>query len=722
MISMHAISGGGDAAKYFCEQNGQQAATDGRAEYYAQEDVRSSWGGSGAALAGYKIGGTVDKQDMIDVLDGKVRDITSDGYGGERQLGRTRIDENGERYVEHRSGWDFTFSSPKSVSIEAEVFDNKDARNAHEAGNTAAMDFLEKHAASARINGEHVQTGNLVIAKMEHSLSRNLDPDSHTHNLIANVTYHDGKAYSVSNEKLLDLRHTADVVAKNEEAHHLQKAGFQLEFDGKGNFEIAGYSREQIVGMSSRTEEIYSKLTEAGIDPERATFWEKKLVSLELRADKSAPDTPEQQREQWQEKAGELGISQAKTDEKFVYDKNAGNEAVEKAVRHLYERESAWNEKDLWKAAATFSEGRASYSQLEQAVADKERSGELVRREDGKYTSKEAIQDEKTMGEHLEGGKGSHQAVMTAREFDKALEKFEERKTAEQRAGGKQEARDTFLKETKESKGLDDLDAAKDKYFKALSDADNKPGFKLTDEQRQSAAMMLTGNDRFQGVQGLAGTGKTTMLEFVREAAESKGWKVEGFSNGAAQAQKMEQESGIKSTTTASHLIGHQKDMKAADLAQKALDSYKQNSTGNPFTRVKPDFKALEKGVSNGSVTKDFVKGEDGKTRVFYTDKKGTWTPGLHQTVTSNEKKNLIIGKVRYAEVKATGIKGLFGGKEIIRTDGGLKSTLAGVAREKLDARNGGLIAKAADKYLTRAEQWHKAGVWEGAAAKRRMI
>ncbi|MDP2197561.1 MAG: MobF family relaxase [Sulfurimicrobium sp.] len=281
MISMHAISGGGDAAKYFCEQNGQQAATDGRAEYYAQEDVRSSWGGSGAALAGYKIGGTVDKQDMIDVLDGKVRDITPEGYGEERQLGRTRIDENGERYVEHRSGWDFTFSSPKSVSIEAEVFDNKDARNAHEAGNTAAMGFLEKHAASARINGEHVQTGNLVIAKMEHSLSRNLDPDSHTHNLIANVTYHDGKAYSVSNEKLLDLRHTADVVAKNEEAHHLQKAGFQLEFDGKGNFEIAGYSREQIVGMSSRTEEIYSKLTEAGIDPERATFWEKKLVTAQ---------------------------------------------------------------------------------------------------------------------------------------------------------------------------------------------------------------------------------------------------------------------------------------------------------------------------------------------------------------------------------------------------------------------------------------------------------
>ena len=66
--------------------------------------------------------------------------------------------------------------------------------------------------------------------------------------------------------------------------------------------------------------------------------------------------------------------------------------------------------------------------------------------------------------------------------------------------------------------------------------------------------------------------GKTVSLEFIKEAAERKGWSIQGFSNGSKQAQTMAKDSGIESSTTASFLINHQKKMRDAELAEKALD------------------------------------------------------------------------------------------------------------------------------------------------------
>ncbi len=56
------------------------------------------------------------RQIFKDLLEGRVED---------QQLGRVRKDENGQSYIDHRAGIDLTFSAPKSVSIMAEVFENK---------------------------------------------------------------------------------------------------------------------------------------------------------------------------------------------------------------------------------------------------------------------------------------------------------------------------------------------------------------------------------------------------------------------------------------------------------------------------------------------------------------------------------------------------------------------------------------------------------------------
>ena len=56
----------------------------------------------------------------------------------------------------------------------------------------------------------------------------------------------------------------------------------------------------------------------------------------------------------------------------------------------------------------------------------------------------------------------------------------------------------------------------------------NSRGF-LNDSQKLAIREVLTSEDRVHGLQGLAGTGKTTTLEAIREGAEQSGYKVEGF-------------------------------------------------------------------------------------------------------------------------------------------------------------------------------------------------
>ncbi len=88
----------------------------------------------------------------------------------------------------------------------------------------------------------------------------------------------------------------------------------------------------------------------------------------------------------------------------------------------------------------------------------------------------------------------------------------------------------------------------------------------LNEAQRTAIREVLTSTDRVHGLQGLAGTGKTTTLASIREGAEQGGYKVEGFAP-ASQAAGQLREAGIEANTLQSFLV-RQKD---ADPASKHL-------------------------------------------------------------------------------------------------------------------------------------------------------
>jgi len=111
------------------------------------------------------------------------------------QPARTYENEYGKEItsVEHRAGWDATFSAPKSVSLTAHVGRDDRVREAHRESVRVALGELERYT-QARIGNVHAPetTGKFVAATFEHDTARPVDgyaaPQLHTHAVIFNVT------------------------------------------------------------------------------------------------------------------------------------------------------------------------------------------------------------------------------------------------------------------------------------------------------------------------------------------------------------------------------------------------------------------------------------------------------------------------------------------------------------------------------------------------------
>lgn len=175
MLSISSIKG--DAGYYSHEDN-----------YYASGSLDSRWMGEGAEKLGLK--GEVASADMDAVRQGKL----PDGSDLSRMV-------NGVN--KHRSGYDLTFSAPKSVSVMALVGEDRRFIEAHNRAVAVVMQEVEK-LVSARITEEGktetVLTGNMVAALYNHDTSRDLDPQLHTHALVFNATFADEKWRSLASD------------------------------------------------------------------------------------------------------------------------------------------------------------------------------------------------------------------------------------------------------------------------------------------------------------------------------------------------------------------------------------------------------------------------------------------------------------------------------------------------------------------------------------------
>jgi conjugative relaxase-like TrwC/TraI family protein len=249
-------------------------------DYYTKGgNEPSEWGGKLAADLG--LSGAVEPKLLRDLLAGKV---------GDQQLGRHRA--NGE--IQHHPGWDFAVNAPKSVSIMALVAGDERVLAAHELGVTAAISWLEeqaqlRHRAEGKI--VHETTGRLLVARFTEHGSRELDPHLHTHLVVLNMTNRqDGDPMaSLESRVMYGEQRVAGQIYRNALAFALREAGYQIDFDPRtGLFEIRGVPRELMENFSQRAEQIEDHAREHGLvgqKAQRASFYATRKAKVKIAYD-----------------------------------------------------------------------------------------------------------------------------------------------------------------------------------------------------------------------------------------------------------------------------------------------------------------------------------------------------------------------------------------------------------------------------------------------------
>ena len=236
--------------------------------YYAKNDPAhreaSRWHGEAAALLG--LHGTVKPKHFEAVLAGYVP-------GTDLRLGRPHDGEH-----QHRPGVDVTFSAPKSVSLEALVYAPPKTRarvvRAHDEAVQATLDFVETELLQTRSYDRQtgrrprVRADGMVAATFRHLASRNLDPQLHTHAVIANMTrgrdgdWRSAEFTSVERSKLL-----MGAYYRNELRTRLERIGYATVPTLVGRmpgFEIAGYQRPMLEAFSTRRRELLDYMARTG--------------------------------------------------------------------------------------------------------------------------------------------------------------------------------------------------------------------------------------------------------------------------------------------------------------------------------------------------------------------------------------------------------------------------------------------------------------------------
>ena len=221
--------------------------------YYARDDPghreASAWAGKGAEAL--RLSGPVDPDIFKAVLEGRVP-------GGPR-LGRPGKDGA----IAHRAGRDLTLSAPKSVSLAALVGGDGRIVDAHDRAVGRTLAWVEANVAETRMRdpetGRMVRTGGqkTVVATFRHDTSRNLDPQLHTHAVIANMVQGaDGKWRTMANEKLYASKMLIGALYRCELARELGTLGYGIEkTHADGRFEIAGVPRKVIDAFSTCRQE-----------------------------------------------------------------------------------------------------------------------------------------------------------------------------------------------------------------------------------------------------------------------------------------------------------------------------------------------------------------------------------------------------------------------------------------------------------------------------------
>jgi conjugative relaxase-like TrwC/TraI family protein len=488
--------------------------------YWSQRgEVRGEWQGRLADQFGLR--GPVSEQDFARLSQGQQPQT------GE-QLVRQRAsyqykDADGKsiRTMDHRAGWDATFSAPKSVSLTALVGGDNRVREAHREAVTATLQELERYT-QARIGGNHPAetTGKFIAAKFEHDTARPVDgyvaPQLHTHAVLFNITERDNsESRAIQPQNLFASQQFATAIYQSELTYRLRQLGYEITTGRSGAPEIKGYTQEYLDASSPRSQQIRAYLERTG-----KTGKEAAEIAAHSTRDRKAIHSTAEVMAAHRKLAAEFGhqaeeVVRAAHDRVQQPEQNVSADRSQERVRESltfardrnFEREAVVDERLLVRDALRRGMGEITYSQVRAHLESRMTVGEFQKVERAHNTP--------------------------ARQFTTARTVREEQEIMNRMRAGK-----------------DELAPALSQQQAVTFAAQHSH---LNQAQRRVIEDVLNSPDRVQGIQGVAGAGKTTTLSVIRQAIEAQGYSVEGFAP-TSRAAKQLREVGIEANTLQSFL------------------------------------------------------------------------------------------------------------------------------------------------------------------------
>jgi len=448
------------------------------------------------------------------------------------QVSRTYEGKNGKEVtsVEHRAGWDATFSAPKSVSITAFVGGDDRVRLAHRESVRAALTELERYT-QARIGNVHAPetTGKLAAATFEHDTARPVDgyaaPQLHTHAVIFNVTErHNGQTRSLQPHEIFVSQRYVTAVYRSELAMRLEKLGYELERGKHGQPEIKGYTKEYLEASSPRREQIKDHLREQGIDGAAAA-----QIAAHHTRDRKELLSQEEVLRRHRELAAQYGnqadrvVAQAQAHGQYQTREPeiSAQRAVTWARDHVFERSAVTDRRAILESALVRGMGETTYARIQQEFERRVRTGEFR--------------------EVAHNGAGRHFTTTGMIHMEREI-------IARMQERNRRSSSDVLLVTPQVRNSI----------------RDRHP--ELSAAQRTAVEDLFLSRERIVGLDGVAGAGKTTVLSVIREAAQADGYIVEGFAPTSRAAQKLA-EAGMETSTLQKHLARGQQ----SDTGEKRL-------------------------------------------------------------------------------------------------------------------------------------------------------
>jgi conjugative relaxase-like TrwC/TraI family protein len=512
-----------------------------RDNYYTEGDrISGEWHGRLGEQWGLR--GSVSEEHFRRLSEG-LHPITGEQLVRHRAA-REYLSDEGQRIrpMEHRAGWDATFSAPKSVSLTALVGGDGRLREAHQQSVTVALDELERYV-QARIGGNlpAETTGKWVAAKFEHDSARPVNgyaaPQLHTHVVFFNLTEtEDGETYALQPRELYKTQQYATAVYRSDLAARLNALGYQIERGKNGQPEITGYSEEYLEASSPRRRQIEEHLAKEnlrGANAAQIAAHKTRQAKLEI--------SDEEMRQRHKEMAARFGdqpdrvveAAQTVRQVELAGKQEISSLALKFSEERNFEREAVSDERAILRDALKRSMGESTLSEVKAQLAKRIESGQLI---------------------EVERNTGS-----AGRTFTTSQMVAYERDTIELMLSGQGQQGPIASIETRQEI--------------------EREHAHLGEGQRRAVEQILSSRDQVMALEGIAGAGKTTSLAAIREAAEREGHRVEGFAPTSRAAQKL-RAAGIESSTLQRHLArnqeSHDRQKRMYVLDESSLASTKQ--------------------------------------------------------------------------------------------------------------------------------------------------